>query len=209
MSEVLKGVLVVIDVQNDFCPGGALEVKNGDQIVPIINRLSRLFPLVVATQDWHPSNHVSFASNHPGAKPFETRSVNGTSQVLWPDHCVKGTRGADFHPDLDTSAISLILRKGTHPGLDSYSGFFENDRETPTGLEYYLKGLGYSNVYLCGLATDFCVFFSAIDAARLGFKTYLIEDACRGVDVPEGNVASSMKKMRDAGVVSRSSGDLD
>jgi nicotinamidase/pyrazinamidase len=159
------------------------------------------FSLVVATQDWHPENHISFVSNHPGKNLYESVNVNGIEQVLWPDHCVQGTEGADFHPSLDRRYIHLILRKGTNPKLDSYSAFFENDKKTSTGLEYYLKGLKVKDVYLCGLATDFCVFYSAIDSIRLGFNTFLVEDASMGVDVPEGNVARAKMEMKAAGIL--------
>ena len=200
--------LVIIDVQNDFCPGGALAVDEGHAVVPAINRMTLEFDTVVATQDWHPSGHVSFASSHPGKHPLEAVRVGDMDQVVWPDHCVQGSRGADFHPDLDTNRAALIVRKGMDPGLDSYSGFFENDRKTPTGLEFYLRGLGISNVYLCGLATDYCVFYSAMDSARLGFETFLVEDACRGVGFPEGSVASALAAMRRQGVTVIDSGDL-
>ncbi len=192
--------LVIVDVQADFCPGGALAVDEGDAVVPVINRIEREFKTVVATQDWHPAGHVSFASSHSGKNPLETVRAGGTDQVLWPDHCVQGSRGADFHPDLETDSVALILRKGRDPQLDSYSGFFENDMKTPTGLEFYLRGLGKTRVYLCGLATDYCVFYSALDAARLGFETFVIEDACRGVDFPKGSVASALDAMRRQGV---------
>ena len=200
--------LIVVDVQNDFCPGGALEVQNGDEVVPIINRISKAFTVVVATQDWHPVGHFSFASQHPGKNPLETVKRGDLQQVLWPDHCMAGTVGADFHPELETTGLSLILRKGTDPDLDSYSGFFENDKVTSTGLEHYLKGLGYSDVYLCGLATDYCVYYTAMDAVRLRFNVYLIEDACRGVDFPEGNTAKALQTMRENGVEILSSADL-
>ncbi len=193
-------VLVVIDVQNDFCPGGSLAVKDGDAIILLINRLMPLFPLVVATQDWHPSDHVSFASNHSRGKTFDTIQVGGISQELWPDHCVQGTRGADFHPSLENIHFKLILRKGTTPTLDSYSAFFENDKKTLTGLSSFLQGIGVEDVYLCGLATDVCVFHSAMDAIRLGFHTFLIKDAARGVDVPEGSLSKAMKDMKASGV---------
>jgi nicotinamidase/pyrazinamidase len=208
MDHKKHAALLIIDVQRDFCPAGALEVKNGGEVVPVINSISDGFTVAVATQDWHPKDHFSFASNHPGKKPLDTVKRGNIDQVLWPDHCVAGTEGANFHPDLKTDCLSLILRKGTDPDLDSYSGFFENDRKTSTGLEYYLKGLGYGDVYLCGLATDYCVFYTAMDALRLGFNTYLIEDACRGVDFPEGNVEKALASMRERGVTLLSSRDL-
>ena len=195
-----NNALIIVDVQNDFCPGGKLEVNEGDKIVPIINEFSHLFFKVIATQDWHPASHISFAINHPGKKEFETIEVSGNIQVLWPEHCVQGSKGADLHPDLNLKPIDLILRKGTNPDLDSYSAFFENDHKTSTGLEYYIKGFGIKKVFLCGLATDVCVFYSAMDSAYLGFETYLIEDASKGVDIPEGNLKSSIDKMIQSGI---------
>jgi nicotinamidase/pyrazinamidase len=192
--------LLLIDIQNDFCPGGALAVADGDAVVPVANLLMPLFRYVVATRDWHPRGHVSFASTHPGTKPLDTVTVSYGEQVLWPDHCVPGTEGAEFHPGLDTSRIDLILHKGSRKELDSYSAFFENDHTTPTGLAGYLSGLGVSTVYLAGLATDYCVFASAIDARRLGLEAVLVEDGCRGVDFPAGNVASALSRMKERGV---------
>jgi nicotinamidase/pyrazinamidase len=204
-----KAALLIVDVQIDFCPGGNLAVNRGDSIIPAINSISGKFHCVVATQDWHPADHISFASNHIGKKPFDRVIVNGIEQVLWPDHCVQGTDGAEFHPALDTKKVRLILRKGTNPELDSYSAFFENDRKTSTGLEYYLKGLGYGEVFLCGLATDVCVYYTALDALRLGFKTFLVEDASMGVDVPSGNVERTKNDMVEKGVVITSSCELE
>ena len=192
--------LLLIDVQNDFCPGGSLAVDRGDEVVPVINRISPAFSRVVATQDWHPPTHVSFASHHAGRKPLESVDVGGAPQVLWPDHCVQGTRGAELHPGLDTRGIGLILRKGARPSLDSYSAFFENDRTTSTGLSHWLRGLGVAEVFLCGLATDYCVFASAMDARGLGFAATLVEDACRGVDFPAGSVRRALSDMQKAGV---------
>lgn len=192
--------LLLIDIQNDFCPGGALAVADGDAVVPVANLLMPLFRYVVATRDWHPRGHVSFASTHPGTKPLDTVTVSYGEQVLWPDHCVPGTEGAEFHPGLDTSRIDLILHKGSRKELDSYSAFFENDHTTPTGLAGYLSGLGVNTVYLAGLATDYCVFASAIDARRLGLEAVLVEDGCRGVDFPAGNVASALSRMKERGV---------
>jgi len=194
-----KTALIVVDVQNDFCPGGALAVNEGNSIVPVVNRLSPLFRCVIATQDWHPREHISFASTHPGKKPFDSINIQNIEQTLWPDHCVQGTEGADFHPHLDTKPFNLILRKGTSQNLDSYSAFFENDRITSTGLEYYLKGLGIKQVYVCGLATDVCVFYTVMDSLRLGFKTFLIEDASRGVNVPEGSLNRALDEMKKHG----------
>lgn len=192
--------LVIIDVQNDFCPGGALAVGGGDEIVPLINSISGRFGRVVATQDWHPRDQVSFASNHPGKKPFDTVDVNGYTQTLWPDHCVQGTPGADFHPVLNTVSVDLVLRKGTNPSVDSYSAFLENDKRTKTGLDGYLSSLGTGEIFLCGLATDYCVFYSAMDAVKFGFQTSVIIDACRGIDAPAGAVDRAVADMKAAGV---------
>jgi nicotinamidase/pyrazinamidase len=188
--------LVVIDVQNDFCPGGALPVAEGDRVVPVINSLAARFQRVVATQDWHPPGHVSFASSHPGRRPFESMGL----QQLWPDHCLAGSRGAELHPRLDTRPFALIVRKGARRELDSYSAFFENDRITPTGLGYYLQGLGVGEVWLAGLATDVCVYHSAMDARKLGFSVFLVEEACRGIDQPPGSLKERLAEMRAAGV---------
>jgi nicotinamidase/pyrazinamidase len=194
-----KSVLLIVDLQNDFCPGGNLAVQEGDRIVSIVNRLACEFERIVATQDWHPRNHVSFASNHPGKKPFDTIQTAEGEQVLWPDHCVPGTRGAEFHPDLDTLAFDLIVRKGSNRNLDSYSAFFENDHETPTGLHFYLQGLELKSVYLVGLALDVCVYYSALDALKLGFDVTLVEDACRGIDTPPGSLKARLEEMKKAG----------
>ena len=194
-----RDLLLVIDVQNDFCPGGALAVPEGDAIVPVINRLARDFTHVVLTQDWHPPGHASFASTHPGRQPFEAIELPYGTQILWPDHCVQGTPGAAFHPDLDIPHAELVLRKGYHPAIDSYSAFQENDRKTATGLAAYLRERGFARVTLCGLATDFCVFFSAIDAAKAGFATTVVLDACRGID-RDGSIARALDEMRAAGV---------
>ncbi|MBA7711645.1 Nicotinamidase [subsurface metagenome] len=199
-----NSALLIIDVQNDFCPGGSLAVQEGDKIVPIINRLMPGFKKVAATQDWHPRNHVSFASNHRGKKPFDTielsRGTETQVQVLWPDHCIPGTPGADFHPDLDTRGLDLVIRKGRDQDLDSYSAFFENDRRTYTGLEFYLNGFKFNELFLTGLATDFCVFYSAMDAVQLGFQVYLLEDAARGIDTPAGSLEQRLNDMQAAGV---------
>lgn len=193
-------VLLVTDVQYDFLPGGALAVPRGDEVVPVINRLAPRFPHVVLTQDWHPPGHISFASSHPGKKPFETVELEYGAQTLWPDHCVQGTRGADFHSDLDIPHAELVIRKGYHPHIDSYSTFYENDRRTPTGLSGYLRERGLSRVFMTGLATDFCVRFSAMDARREGFEVVLIEPACRGIDL-EGSLEDALKEMKSEGVV--------
>ena len=182
--------LLVIDVQNDFCPGGALAVSGGDQIVPIINRLSQRFEHVILTQDWHPAGHISFASSHPGSKPFERIQVTYGTQTLWPDHCVQGTHGADFHPDLDVPHSQLILRKGFRRNIDSYSAFLEDDHSTPTGLASYLRERGLKRLFLCGLAYDFCVRFSAVDGTAEGFECLVIEDATRAVGL-SGSVEES------------------
>lgn len=177
-----QDVLAVIDMQNDFCPGGALAVPGGDMLVPIINRLARRFAHVILTQDWHPRGHLSFASSHPGKKPFDTIDLPYGSQTLWPEHCVQQTPGAAFHAGLNVPHAQLILRKGYHRTVDSYSAFFENDRKTPTGLGGYLRERGFRRIFFCGLATDFCVRFSAEDAKALGFESIVISDACRGID---------------------------
>jgi nicotinamidase/pyrazinamidase len=207
-NPLLKAALIIIDVQRDFCPGGSLAVTEGDLVIPVINRLAPLFPTTVATRDWHPAGHVSFASAHPHKKPFQTIETGGRKQELWPDHCVAGSPGAEFHPDLDLSLVRLIVHKGLRPDVDSYSAFFENDRRTATGLDGYLKGLGVTRVYLTGLATDFCVLSTALDAVRLGFDTRLVEDACRGVDQPEGTVGRAVLTMRHRGVAIMQSADL-
>ncbi len=198
----------MIDVQNDFCPGGSLAVDRGDEVVPVINALMPRFSLVVATQDWHPPDHVSFANSHAGHKPLDVVQAGGIEQVLWPDHCVRGTRGAELHPKLDAARVGLLLRKGRRSELDSYSAFFENDHHTDTGLQHYLKGLGVTEVVVCGLATDYCVRASAMDAVRVGFKVTLVKDACRGVDFPAGNVADALATMEKAGVRIASSAGL-
>lgn len=201
--------LILVDIQNDFIPGGALAVPFGDEVVPVANRLQKLFDLVVATQDWHPENHGSFAANHPGKNPGEVIDLNGLDQVLWPVHCVQNTTGAEFVSDLDTSSVLKVFQKGTVPELDSYSGFFDNGLRNATGLGDYLTGQGIHDVYLMGLATDYCVKFSALDAVRLGYKTYLIRDGCRGVDLVSGDVERSLSEMREAGVEVIDSMDID
>jgi nicotinamidase/pyrazinamidase len=191
--------LIVIDVQRDFCPGGALAVAEGDAVVPVVNALLDRFAVRVLTQDWHPADHQSFAANHPGAAPYALTQMPYGPQVLWPTHCVQGTDGAAFHPDLHTDRADLILRKGFRAEIDSYSAFFENDRTTPTGLEGYLRGRGVTALVLAGLATDFCVAYSALDAARLGFEVTVHLPGCRGIDL-NGSLATAMAQMRDAGV---------
>jgi nicotinamidase/pyrazinamidase len=194
-----RDVLIVTDPQRDFCPGGALAVPEGDAIMPLVNRLARQFAHVVVTQDWHPAGHLSFASAHPGRKPFETIEVDYGPQTLWPDHCVQGTAGAAFHSALDIPHAELVIRKGYHPLIDSYSAFRENDGKTPTGLTGYLRERGLERVTLCGLATDFCVYFSAIDARKAGFETRLVLEASRAIDI-DGSLARALSAMREAGV---------
>ena len=191
--------LIVIDVQNDFCPGGALAVAGGDEIVPRINDRMAGFDAVILTQDWHPEGHSSFASQHEGKGPFETTEMPYGTQTLWPDHCVIGSDGAAFHPELHTDAAQLVVRKGFRRAIDSYSAFFENDHETPTGLEGYLRTRGIDALVMVGLATDFCVAYSAIDAARLGFKVTVEEALCRAIDL-DGSLALARDAMREAGV---------
>jgi len=192
--------LLIIDVQNDFCPGGSLAVENGNEVIPVINRIAPAFPLVVATKDWHPDGHISFASSHAGKQPQDTVRVNGIDQILWPKHCVKGSVGAQFHPDLDQRPINLVLHKGVKLELDSYSAFFENDKKTETGLQHYLRGLGFTRVFIAGLAEDVCVFFSAMDARSLGLETFVVKDATRGVDLPAGRTRETEQQMEEAGV---------
>ncbi|PVB60138.1 bifunctional nicotinamidase/pyrazinamidase [Labrenzia sp. 011] len=194
-----RDVLVAIDVQNDFCPGGALAVTDGDAVIAPINALGEKFSHLVVTQDWHPAGHLSFASSHPGKEPFSQTELAYGAQTLWPDHCVRGTDGAAFHKDLVLDGVELVIRKGFRGEIDSYSAFFENDRKTPTGLAGYLKERGLQRVFLAGLATDFCVAFSAVDAAALGFETFLIEDACRAIDL-DGSLDAARKAMAEAGV---------
>ncbi|WP_420396153.1 bifunctional nicotinamidase/pyrazinamidase [Nioella sp.] len=190
--------LIVIDVQNDFCPGGALAVPEGDRIVPGINALMGDFDAVILTQDWHPAGHSSFASHH-GAAPMTLTDMPYGPQVLWPDHCVQGTQGAGFHKDLMTDRADLIIRKGYNPAIDSYSAFFENDKTTPTGLEGYLRTRGIDTLTVVGLATDFCVNYSAVDAARLGFTVTVRQDLCRAIDF-DGSLAAALECMAKAGV---------
>ncbi|MGO9139766.1 MAG: bifunctional nicotinamidase/pyrazinamidase [Syntrophales bacterium] len=194
-----KKALLIVDVQNDFCPYGALAVPDGDAIIPIINRISGRFDKVVATQDWHPENHMSFAVHHR-LREYDVIRLKGVEQVLWPVHCVPGTPGAEFHKNLDTRPVDLIIRKGTNPEIDSYSTFLENDKKTVTGLHYYLKGLEIENIYLSGLATDYCVYFSAIDARNFDFNVYVIIDAARGIDFPAGNIDKAVRHMTERGV---------
>ncbi|EJZ58154.1 Amidase [Pseudomonas fluorescens R124] len=194
-----RTALLVIDVQNDFTPGGQLAVPEGDLIVPLINRLGALFKQVIIAQDWHPTGHASFASSHPGRKPYDVIQLPYGEQTLWPDHCVQGTAGAEFHPKLDLPHAQLIIRKGCNPDIDSYSAFLEADRRTTTGLAGYLKERGIDTVYMVGLALDFCVMFSALDARAAGFNAFVVLDACRAIDM-DGSLATAMERMQTAGV---------
>lgn len=194
----MTNALILVDVQNDFCPGGALAVPGGDEVVPAINAMMGQFDAVILTQDWHPAGHSSFASSHPGKAPFETTQMPYGTQVLWPDHCVQGSDGAAFHADLRTDG-DLIIRKGFRSDIDSYSGFFENDQTTATGLEGYLRSRGITTLTLAGLATDFCVAFTALDAARLGFDVTVDLSACRAIDL-DGSLAKALTQMEQAGV---------
>lgn len=195
----MTAALIVVDIQNDFLPGGALAVPRGDETVAIANRLMPLFPTVVLTADWHPADHASFASQHAGKAPYDVVTMPYGNQVLWPDHCVAGTTGADFAAGLETVRAHAVIRKGTDKNCDSYSGFLAADRKTPTGLAGYLKSRGVTTVFVCGLATDFCVAWTAQDAAVAGFKTYLIEDASRAIDAG-GSLAAAMAGLKTAGV---------
>jgi nicotinamidase/pyrazinamidase len=194
-----RDILLLVDVQNDFCPGGGLAVPHGDEVVPLVNRLAARFAHVVLTQDWHPRGHLSFASSHPGKKPYETVELAYGTQVLWPDHCVQGTAGAEFRGDLAVPHGELVLRKGYHREIDSYSAFAENDRTTSTGLAGYLRERGFARVFVAGLAFDFCVRYSAEDAHRAGFKVTVIEDACRGIDVA-GSMAQTRHRLAELGI---------
>jgi nicotinamidase/pyrazinamidase len=199
--------LLVIDVQADFLPGGALAVPDGDAVIAPINALGRLFRHVVLTQDWHPAGHASFAASHPGKQPFETTELDYGPQVLWPEHCIQGTPGADLSPKLDLPHAALIIRKGYRPGIDSYSAFREADRVTPTGLAGYLRERGFTRVFLCGLATDYCVAWSAIDARAAGFQAVVVEDACRAID-RDGSLERAWGDMAAVGVERERSGAI-
>jgi nicotinamidase/pyrazinamidase len=196
----MKTALVLVDIQNDFIPGGALAVPEGDAVVPVANRLIPSFDLVVATQDWHPADHGSFAANHEDRSPGEIIELNGLSQILWPVHCVQGSPGAEFHPELDTDRIERVFVKGTDPLIDSYSGFFDNGHKKATGLGEYLREQDVTHVTVIGLATDYCVKFTALDAVELGFETTLVGEACRGVNLQAGDVDAALKELRAAGV---------
>jgi nicotinamidase/pyrazinamidase len=199
MQITAQDVLLVVDVQNDFCPGGALAVSFGDQVIDPIHRAARHFEHIVLTQDWHPANHVSFAASHPGRQPFEQIELDYGPQTLWPTHCVQNTRGAEFHPALHLPQAELILRKGFRPQIDSYSAFFENDRTTPTGLAGYLRERGFKRVFLAGLAYDYCVGYSALDARHLGFAAVILRDACHAINL-NGSVAEIERRFSVAGV---------
>ena len=192
--------LILVDIQNDFVPGGALAVPQGDAVAPVCNRLQRSFELVVATQDWHPADHQSFAANHPGRKVGDVIELDGLKQVLWPVHCVQNTPGAAFVSSLDSGRIARVFRKGTDPRIDSYSGFFDNGHRKATGLADYLKANGVTELYVAGLATDYCVKFTALDARELGFNTYVVVDASRGINLKAGDVAATLDQMKRAGV---------
>ncbi len=191
--------LILVDLQNDFLPMGALPVPDGDQVIPLANQIQQRFDLVVATLDWHPSDHTSFAASHPGKMPGEVIDLDGLQQILWPVHCVQDTIGSAFAPKLDISRVRKIFRKGTDPGIDSYSGFFDNGHCKSTGLDLYLKQVGVTETYILGLATDYCVKFTALDAQELGFATYVLADACRGVELQTGDVAAALRAMKTAG----------
>jgi nicotinamidase/pyrazinamidase len=194
-----QDALIAVDVQNDFCTGGALAVPEGEKVVPAINRIAQKFENVVLTQDWHPEDHVSLVSNHPHRRPFETIELSYGPQVLWPDHCVQGSTGANFHNALETKRASLVLRKGTHRDIDSYSAFYENDHKTPTGLAGYLRERGLKTLFFVGLAFDFCVRYSAEDARKAGFEAVVIEEACRGIDL-DGSVAATHRSLKSLGI---------
>lgn len=199
LKQVKQSVLIVVDVQNGFTPGGNLAVANADEIIPKINQLAQKFEHIVLTQDWHPDQHISFADNHPNKKPFETIELDYGRQVLWPKHCVQGTHDAEFHPHLNIPTAQLIIRKGCHQNIDSYSAFMEADRKTPTGLNGYLREHQINTLYIVGIATDFCVAWTAIDAAELGFDTYVIEDACKAIDL-NGSLQQAWQDMSQKGV---------
>jgi nicotinamidase/pyrazinamidase len=202
-----KDVLIVVDVQNDFCPGGRLAVQKGDEVVPLINELAKRFDKVVLTQDWHPPGHQSFATSHPGSKPFDSIRLPYGEQTLWPDHCVQGSDGAALHKDLAIPHAQLVIRKGWHQDVDSYSAFLEADRKTRTGLDAYLRAHGVKRAFVCGLATDFCVAWTALDARKLRFAAVVIEDACRAIDM-QGSLAAAWREMKKAGITRAQSSDL-
>jgi len=204
----MKEALILVDIQNDFCPGGSLAVDDGDKIVQVVNQLQKKFDLVVATQDWHPADHVSFAANHENKNPGEFIALGESQQILWPVHCAQGSKGAEFVSTLDTEKVNRVFQKGTDKMVDSYSGFFDNDHNSSTGLGDYLKEKGVEEVYVTGLATDYCVKFTALDAVNLGFKTNLVLDACRGVNLSAGDVEKAVEELKAAGVKVISSKDI-
>ena len=197
----MKKALIVVDIQNDFLPGGRLAVPDGDKIIPKVNDLIKKFDLVIATQDWHPVNHISFAENHKGKKPGDKITVEGVEQILWPSHCVHNTYGAEFAKDLLKDKFTAVIRKGTDPMIDSYSGFFDNARKKDTGLDDLLKSLNVSEVYIVGLATDYCVKFTALDAVSLGYKTHVIREACMGVNLKPNDTENALNELKKAGVI--------
>jgi nicotinamidase/pyrazinamidase len=200
--------LIIVDLQNDFLPGGALPVPHGDEVIPLANDLQRHFDLVVATKDWHPPDHGSFAANHPGKKPGDRIMLDGIEQILWPVHCVQNTHGAEFAPLFDTSRIAHIFHKGVNPRIDSYSTFFDNAHRRHTGLAHYLEKRGIKDIYLMGLALDYCVKYSTLDARRLGLNTHVILDGCRGIEMERGDIGRAMDEMKQAGATILKSGDL-
>lgn len=200
--------LILVDLQNDFLPGGALGVPEGDRVIPVANRVQKHFDLIVATADWHPPDHGSFASSHPGRKAGDVVELSGLPQVLWPDHCVQHSKGAEFSSELDIAKIAKVIHKGMDPGIDSYSGFFDNGRQHATGLDDYLREQGTDTVYIMGLATDYCVKYTALDAVSLGYEAWLIEDGCRGVEVAPGDIERALAEMAAAGVRVVKSEDL-
>jgi nicotinamidase/pyrazinamidase len=200
--------LLVVDIQNDFLPGGPLGVPDGDKVIPVVNRLMECFPLILATQDWHPANHGSFAANHRNRRPGEVIDLHGLAQVLWPVHCVQGSPGADFSAQLRSERFSKVFRKGIDPEIDSYSSFFDNRRRRSTGLVEYLRDHEVNQLFICGLATDYCVKFSALDSISSGFRTCVIEDACRGIDLNPGDSATAIAEMRKAGATIVESGSI-
>jgi nicotinamidase/pyrazinamidase len=208
MIDKKRDAFLVVDLQNDFCSGGALAVSGGDLVAAPVNALLPRFEHVAASQDWHPRGHVSFASSWPGKKPYDLVEASGVAQTLWPEHCLQGTRGAAFLPAFQADRATLILRKGFRRGLDSYSCFFENDRSTPTGLDGWLNAVGARRLFVAGLATDYCVKFSVLDARRLGLEVVIVEDAIRAVDLPPGSAEEALRAMRDAGAAFAASGDI-
>ena len=200
--------LIIVDLQNDFLPGGALPVPHGDEVIPLANELQSRFDVVVATKDWHPPDHGSFAVNHPGKKPGDRIILDGIEQILWPVHCVQNTHGAEFAPAFDTSRIAHLFHKGTERNIDSYSTFFDNAHRRHTGLAHYLEKRGIKDIYLMGLALDYCVKYSALDARQLGLNTHVILDGCRGIDLEPGDIARALEEMKQAGAIILKSGDL-